>query len=76
VNFLIHEGRRAATAIHDATNDAVRGVFNTWFLLYRSSLDEVEEAQHLDNAVEEDDNVYHALWQHTGGSDDAGPSTS
>jgi hypothetical protein len=44
--------------------------------LYRSSLDEVEEAQRLDNAVEKDDNVYHALWQHTGGSDDAGPSTS
>jgi chemotaxis regulatin CheY-phosphate phosphatase CheZ len=76
VNFLIHEGWRAATAIHDATDDAVHGVFNTWFSLYRSSLDEVEEAQRLDNAVKEDDRVYHALWQYTRGSDDEGPSTS
>jgi hypothetical protein len=76
VIFLIHEGLRVAAAIHDATDDALCGVFNTWFSLYRSSLDKVEEAQRLDNAVKEGDPVYHALRQHTRGSDDAGPSIS
>ena len=48
-------------AIHDAIDNAACGVFNTWFSLYHSSLDEVVEAQHLDNTIEKDGRVYHAL---------------
>jgi hypothetical protein len=41
----------------DATDNVVRGAFNTWFPLSRSSLDEVREAQCLDNTIKEDNRV-------------------
>ena len=47
------------TAICDATGNVVRDAFNTWFSSCCSSLDEVREAQRLDNALKEDDHVYH-----------------
>jgi len=47
-------------ASHYATTDIVCGVFNTCFSLCCYSLEEVGEAQHLDNTIEEDDRVYHA----------------
>jgi len=34
--------------------------FNTWFSSCCSSLDEVREAEHLENAIKEDEVVYHA----------------
>jgi uncharacterized protein involved in tolerance to divalent cations len=58
VKFLIHKGQRAATTVHDATDDVVHNVFNTWFSSCRSSLDEVVEAYHFNNKVEEDDRVH------------------
>jgi hypothetical protein len=58
VTFLIHEGQRAATTFHDETDDDVHNVFNTWFSSCCSSLDEVVEAHHFDNTVEEDDRVH------------------
>jgi hypothetical protein len=72
VNFLIREGRRATVTIRYATDNIVRGAFNTWFSSCRYSLEEVREAQHLDNAIEEDDHVYHARRRHARDSDDAG----
>jgi len=59
VKFLIDKSRRVTTAVHDATYDEVHDVFNIWFLLCHSSLDEVGETQRLDNAIEEDEVVYH-----------------
>jgi len=47
------------TAVCDATDNVVRDAFNNWFSSCCSSLDEVREAQCLDNALEEDDHVYH-----------------
>ena len=47
------------------------GAFNTWFSSCCYSLVEVSEAQHLDNAIEEEDHVYHAR-RHALGSDGAG----
>jgi len=41
----------------DATDNVVRGAFNTWFPSSRSSLDEVGEAQRLDNTIKEDNRV-------------------
>jgi hypothetical protein len=64
------------TAICDATGNVVRDAFNTWFSSCCSSLDEVREAQRLDNALKEDDHVYHVQWWHARGSDGAGSSTS
>jgi hypothetical protein len=64
------------TAVCDATDNVVRDAFNTWFSSCCSSLDEVREAQRLDNALEEDDHVYHARRWHARGSDGAGSSTS
>jgi hypothetical protein len=64
------------TAVCDATDNVVRDAFNTWFSSCCSSLDEVREAQCLDNALEEDDHVYHVQWWHARGSDGAGSSTS
>ncbi|KAJ6990478.1 hypothetical protein NC653_018897 [Populus alba x Populus x berolinensis] len=47
INFLIHEGWGAVTTIRDAIN-----TFNIWFSSCHCSLDEVGEAQRLDNAIE------------------------
>jgi hypothetical protein len=69
VNFLIQDGRRVVAIVRDATDDAVRGACNTWFLLCHSSLDEVVEAERLDSAIEEDDHVYYVRRRHVHGSD-------
>jgi len=74
VNFLIQEGRKAVAIVRDATDDAVRGAFNTWFSLCCSSLDEVGKTWHLDSAIEKDDHVYHVR-RHVHGSDGPGPLT-
>ena len=60
MNFLICKGLRAMTTIRDATDSIMRGAFNTWFSLRRSSIDEVRKAWPLDNIIKEDDRVYHA----------------
>jgi hypothetical protein len=60
VNVLIHEDWRAAIAVRNATDDVVCDAFNTRFLLCYFSLDEIGEAQHLDNAIEKDEVVYDA----------------
>jgi hypothetical protein len=60
VSFLIHEGRRDVTAIHDATNDIMHNIFNTLFSLCHSTLDKVGETQYLNNAIENNDNAYYA----------------
>ncbi|KAG6789838.1 hypothetical protein POTOM_005967 [Populus tomentosa] len=57
VNFLIHKGQRVLVVVHDATNDIVHDTFNIWFSLCCSSLDVVEEAQCLDNAIKKDEVV-------------------
>ena len=60
MGFLIHEGWRDVTAIHDATNDIVHNIFNNLFLLCHSSLDKVGKTQYLNNAIENNDNAYYA----------------
>jgi hypothetical protein len=57
VNVLIHEDWRAAVAVRNATDDVVCDAFNTRFSLCHFSLDEIGEAQHLDNAIEKDEVV-------------------
>ena len=41
MSFLIHEGRRDVTAVHDATNDIMHNIFNNLILLCHPSLDKV-----------------------------------
>jgi hypothetical protein len=53
------EGRRVVVAVRDTTDDVVHNTFNTWFFLCCSSLDDVREAERLDNAIEENEVVYH-----------------
>jgi hypothetical protein len=72
MNFLIREGRRATVTIRYVTDNIVHGAFDTWFSSCCYSLEEVREAQHLDNAIEEDDHVYHARRRHACGSDGVG----
>jgi hypothetical protein len=58
MNFLIRKGQEAVTTVHDAIDDIVHSVFNTWISSCRSSLDEVVEDHCFDNTVEEDDRVH------------------
>jgi len=53
------EGRRVVVAVRDTTDDVMHNTFNTWFFLCCSSLDDVGEAERLDNAIEDNEVVYH-----------------
>jgi hypothetical protein len=46
-------------AVRDTTDDVMHNTFNTWFFLCCSSLDDVGEAERLDNAIEDNEVVYH-----------------
>jgi len=75
VNVLIYKGQSTVTANCDAIDNAMRDAFNICLSSCCFSLEEVGEAQRLDNAMEDDEVVYHAQWRYARGYDDAGPLT-